>query len=160
MTSKKPTRGSFLVSVKAHLVLAVRHEQFSFMNVHVISKARWTYNPLAVTGEFSLASSPCRFTPNDDREQLLWWCLEIFEKKQKKPRAWQGCLVESFQFVVRFLARSLKTVSLIFNLFFYWLDLLPFGVRTAGDLSCHCRVDEEWQGIIILSILNKSQPLK
>lgn len=43
---------------------------------------------------------------------------KFLKKNPKKPRAWQGCLVESFQFVVRFLARSLKTVSLIFNLFF------------------------------------------
>lgn len=104
-SSNELSGGTFLVEetssgLKECLVWAVRYELFSFMNAHVISSARWRYNPQAVTREFSLAlmvaeerktqrhhtdlvgcyanSSPCRFyPPNDDKEQLLRWCFEF-----------------------------------------------------------------------------------
>ena len=103
-SSNKLSSGSFLVEetsseVKECLVWAVRYELFSFMNVHVISSARWRHNPPAVTGEFSLALrlqeerhtqrhhtalvGCCHlfalplYPPNDDREQLLRCSFEF-----------------------------------------------------------------------------------
>lgn len=72
----------------------VSSQLFSFMNVHVISSARWRYNPRAVAWEFSLAREQqtqrhhtaligCFYlfaltllAPNSDREQLLRRCFE------------------------------------------------------------------------------------
>lgn len=105
----KLSGGNFLLEetssgVKECLVWAVRYELLSFMNVHVMSSARWRHNPRAVAEQFSLAlglqrrdtlkgiiqpllaastSSPFFFflPPNDDREQLLQVMLWIFNGK-------------------------------------------------------------------------------
>lgn len=132
-SSNKLSRGHSLVpetstGVKERLVPAVRYELFSFMNVHVISSARWRYNPPAVTREFSLAlrlqesdrlkgiiqlllaaatSSLCRFSPramiesSSSADALNFYGTFIFSGTETESTR-EGCLVEAVQFALRF----------------------------------------------------------